>query len=185
MKKPAKIKINLLPKDPFLSTPLGKLLQWALTVGRYLVIFTELVVVLSFATRFSLDRQVTDLNGSILQKKIIIESYGDLEQQVNDVQKKIETYQQVEQQQNLADSFPALSEITPQDITLKELNIQPGSILFSGTAQSNVSLNFLINNIQLSPNFSDVVVEKIETGSNQDPGFHFKIRASIKKIAKT
>jgi Tfp pilus assembly protein PilN len=181
MKKPAKISINLLPKDPFLATPIGKLLQWALSVGRYLVIFTELIVILGFVSRFSLDRKVTDLNGAILQKKIIIESYGDVEQQVRDVQKKIESYQQVEQQQNLADAFPALSQITPQDVTLKELNIQPGSILFSGTTQSNTSLNLLINNVQLSSTFHDVVVEKIETGSNKDPGFHFKIRASVKK----
>lgn len=182
MKKPADVRLNLLPKDPFLSTPIGKLLQWALSVGRYLVIFTELIVVLSFATRFSLDRRVTDLNGAILQKRSIIESYGDLEKQVREVQKKIETYQQIEQQQNLADAFPALSEITPQDILLEELNIQPGSVLFSGTARSNTSLNLLINNVQLSDKFSDVVVEKIETGTNKDPGFHFRIRARMKKL---
>jgi hypothetical protein len=64
------LEVNLLPKDPFLSTSLGKLLQWSLTVGRYLVIFTELIVVSSFAARFSLDRQVTDLNASILQKNL-------------------------------------------------------------------------------------------------------------------
>jgi Tfp pilus assembly protein PilN len=181
MKKPADLHVNLLPKDPFLSSPVGKLLQWSLSVGRYLVIFTELVVVLSFATRFSLDRRVTDLNGSILQKRSIIESYGDLESQVKAVQKKIDNYSQVEQQHNLADAFPALTEITPQDVQLEELNIQPTSILFSGTARSNVSLNLLINNIQLSPKFADIVVEKIETGTNKNPGFHFRIRATVKR----
>jgi Tfp pilus assembly protein PilN len=182
MKKSADIHLNLLPKDPFLSTPIGRLLQWALSVGRYLVIFTEAVVIMSFATRFTLDRRITDLNGTIFQQRSIIDSYGDLEQQVRATQKKIDTYLQIEQQDNLAEVFPALTEITPQDVKLEELNIQPGTVLFSGTARSNISLNLLINNIQLSPRFSDVFVEKIETGSSKDPGFHFRIRANVKKL---
>ena len=110
---PANIEINLLPKDPFLESPLGKILQWALSAGRYLVIVTELVVVISFATRFSLDRRVTDLNSAIHQKQIIIQSYGDLEERVLTVQKKIDSFAQVEQQFNLAEAFPPLSEIVP------------------------------------------------------------------------
>ncbi len=181
MKKTAHLRINLLPKDPFLSSPLGRLLQWSLSIGRYLVIFTELVVIISFATRFNLDRQNTDLNTAILQKQIIIESYGDLEQQVKDVQKKIESYTQVEQQVNIADAFQALTEVTPQDIKLEELNIQQNNIIFSGHTRSTVSLNLLINNIQLSQRFDDIVVEKIETKSDKDPGFDFRIRATMKR----
>ena len=179
MKKPAKIDINLLPKDPFLNSPIGKFLQWSLTVGRYLVVFTELIVIISFASRFTLDRQVTDLNTSILQKKTIIESYGDLEQQVRAVQKKTDSYVQVEQKQNLADAFPALSEITPQDVTLTNLTIQPGSVSFTGKTDSTNSLNLLINNINLSDKFSDVSVEKLQSGTAQEPGFTFTINATV------
>ena len=181
MKKPAHISINLLPKDPFLSSPIGLLLQWALSVGRYLVIFTELVVVISFATRFSLDRQVTDLNSAILQRRTIIESYGDLEQQVRETQQKLESYKQVEQQSNISDAFPALTQVTPRDVELEELSIQQENLIFSGKTRSNVSLNLLINNLQLSPNFQDIVVDKIETKSSQDPGYEFRIKAKFKR----
>jgi Tfp pilus assembly protein PilN len=180
MSQPARIRVNLLPKDPFLTTPVGRLLQWALSVGRYLVIFTELVVILSFATRFSLDRRVTDLNGSILQKKIIIGSYGTLEQDVRDVQKKIDSYTQVEQKQNLADIFPIIGQVTPSEIQLRELSVQAGSIAIAGTAPTNTSLNVLINNIQLTPKFSDVTVERIETSRDTGKGFEFRIRAQMK-----
>ncbi len=186
MKKPANatdLKINLLPKDPFLTSPIGRLLQWALSAGRYLVIFTELVVVMSFATRFSLDRQVTDLNGMIHQKQVIIESYGDLEDKVRAAQKKITAYQQVEQQQNLADAFTAISEITPQDVILDELDIEQDHIVFSGTTRSSVSLNLLVNNIQLSPKFSDITIDKIQAASAQNPGYRFQIQAKLKKTS--
>jgi len=179
MKKSAKISINLLPKDPFLASPIGRLMQWALSIGRYLVIFTELVVIISFATRFNLDRQITDLNSKVHQRQIIIESYGDLEQQVRAIQKKITSYQQIEQQINIADTFPALSQITPQDVKLTDLTIQPNLIVFSGRALSSTSLNLLVNNIQLSPNFANVTVDQIENQSDKDPGFAFKIHANV------
>lgn len=180
MKKPASITINLLPKDPFMTSPIGRFLQWALSVGRYLVVFTELIVIMSFGSRFTLDRRITDLNGSIQQKKTIIQSYGDLEANIREIQKKTDGYSQVEQRQSLADAFPALTEITPQDVILTNLTIQPGSVSFSGKTNSTTSLNLLINNLVLSNKFSDVSVEKLQSGTSQNPGFTFKITATVK-----
>jgi len=180
MKKPANIRINLLPKDPFLSSTAGRFLQWVLGVGRYLVVFTELVVIISFGSRFTLDRRVTDLNNGILQKSTIISSYGDLEDKVKEIQKKTESYEQVEQKQNLANAFPALSEITPQDVALTNLTVQPGAVSFSGKTNSTNSLNLLINNLVLSSKFTDVAVERLTSGTAQEPGFTFKINATVK-----
>ncbi len=182
MKKPAPIKVNLVPKDPFLSTPLGKLLQWALSVGRYLVIFTELIVIISFASRFTIDRRITDLNTSILQKQIIIESYGDLEQNVRNVQKKIDSYLQIEQQEDLTAVFPVLTAVTPPDVTLTDLQMRPGRVTLTGLTQSNVSLGVLINNLQVSGRFNDITVERIGTAKDTNSGLAFKINATVKKV---
>ena len=185
MKKPANIKVNLLPKDPFLSTPVGKLLQWALSIGRYLVVFTELVVIISFASRFTIDRQITDLNVAILQKETIIDSYGDLEQNVRNVQKKIETYRQVEQQETVTDIFPVLTEVTPPDVVLTDLQMRPGRVTLTGITPSNVSLGILINNLQVSGRFSDISVERIGTAKDTNSGLGFKIEANVRKVATT
>lgn len=176
-KKIKNISINLVPKDPFFETAIGRSLKWALSVGRYIVIFTELVVIVSFATRFKLDRDVTDLNESIFQKQSIIESYGDLEQRVRSVQMSIDQYQQIQQQTNITDVFPALSRITPPDVRLEELSIRPATLSFSGTTLSQASLNLLINNLQLSNEFFNVVVDRIETNPGKGAGFTFKISA--------
>lgn len=181
----AHLRINLLPKDPFLSTPLGRFLTWSLQVGRYLVIFTELVVITSFGSRFIIDRQVTDLNVQLREKQTIIQSYGSLEQDVRTVQKKLANYKQLESQENLADAFPALSEVSPNDIVLDELLVQPGHVTFAGSTLSSTSLNLLINNLQLSPRFSDVNIEKIETGDVKDPKVKFRIQAKVRPIEQT
>lgn len=185
MKKPAPIKVNLLPKDPFLSSPVGKLLQWALSIGRYLVVFTELVVIISFASRFTIDRQITDLNLALLQKETVVDSYGDLEQNVRNVQTKIENYRQVSQQDNVTDIFPVLTAVTPQDIVLTDLQMRPGRVSITGTSLSNVSLGILINNLQVSGRFTDISVERIGTAKDTNSGLGFKIEANVKKVLST
>lgn len=183
MKKLVSFDINLLPKDPFFSTPLGKILRWALSIGRYIVIFTELVVIISFVTRFNLDRQVTDLNGSINQKKTVILSYGDLEENVRQTQAVLQEYSQIKQQVNIIEIFPELTRVLPRDTQLVDLVIRPDQISFSGRAFSQNSLNLIINNMQLSQKFLNVSVDRIESSDKKDDsgGFDFVIRADTKK----
>lgn len=181
-RKTVDVAINLLPEDPFFSTLVGRTMRWAVSVGRYLVIFTELVVILSFLARFSLDRQLTDLNDSIHQKESVVQSFGDLETRVTTVQNKIEQYQQLGQSKDLTQTFPALSSITPEGIALRSLAISPTQVQITGIAQSQNSLNLLINNIQFSPNFFNVRVERIESQDDDDPGLLFQIQADTEKV---
>lgn len=176
-----KININLVPEDPFFETVLGKTLRWSLSVGRYLVIFTELVVILSFVARFSLDRQLTNLNESIYQKRVLIESYADLENQVRLVQHKTDQYNQIEQQTNVVEVFPALTQIVPRGIEFSSLTIHQDSVIVAGQALSQHSLNLLINNFQLSTNFTRVSVDKIEANEAQQVGFEFLINAQTQE----
>jgi Tfp pilus assembly protein PilN len=156
----------------------GRVLKWSLSIGRYIVVFTELVVILSFVTRFSLDRQVTDLNNSISQKKAIILSYGNLEEEVRLIQKKTQSYEEVRQQSNITEVFPELSKVVPPSVLLDDLTIRPDQVLISGTTLNESNLNVLINNMTLSQNFYDVAVDRIETSDDRnDPGLKFSITA--------
>lgn len=184
-KKPAAININLVPKDPFFHTTLGRALQWALSAGRYIIIFTELIVIISFAARFTLDRQITDLNSDIVQKQSVIESYGELENNFRLAQAKIENVQQIEQDVNIVDVFAKLSEVTPQDVTLSQLTIRPDGISATGKTLSQTSFNLLINNLQLSPQFRNVSVSKVESEDEGSPGLVFTITADTKIKAVT
>lgn len=187
-KKPANkkldITVNLIPQDPFFETALGRFLKWALSIGRYIVIFTELIVILSFASRFTLDRMVTDLNSSINQKEKVIASYGNLEQKFRFVQKQIEDYQQFKQEANLVDIFPILNENVPNNVVFETLLIKPEIINFTGSALSQESLNILVNNLQLNPYFAEVSINKIESRGEKVAGFNFDIKAKVILDAK-
>ena len=182
-KKPASKKvsvaINLVPQDPFFETVLGRALKWALSVGRYIVIFTEMVVIISFATRFTLDRQVTDLNSEISQKQRAIKSYGDLEKEFTFVQDQIEDYKQLKQDYNLVEIFPLLNETIPNGVAFDALTVQSGAINFSGTAFSQDALNVLINNMQLDQNFSNVRISRIESKDEKSSSILFDISSDV------
>ncbi len=172
------VTLNFVPSDPFFETPVGKGLRWALSVGRYVVIFTELVVILSFVARFTLDRQITDLNESINQKRTIIQSYGNIERDVRVYQTKIEQYQQVQQQVNIADVFATISRITPNGVSLQQLRIEQDEVTFSGISQSQDTLNTLLSNLTLSNTFSQVDVPQIGNAEEQE-GLAFSVNASL------
>ncbi|NCN83092.1 MAG: PilN domain-containing protein [Candidatus Pacebacteria bacterium] len=175
------ININLLPSDPFFATPLGRMLRWALSAGRYIVIFTELIVIISFAARFTLDRQLTDLNKEISQKKAIVLSYGELEKNVRNTQTKIANYDSFEQDANLAEVFEKLSIVTPTQVALSRLGITSSAITIEGSAPSQSVFNILITNLQLSPDFSAVTVSKVESADKNVPGLVFTLAAQTKK----
>ncbi len=177
MSKTTDIRINLTPKDPFFKTQVGKFLNWAINIGRYIVIFTELVVIVSFTSRFGLDRKLTDLNDAIHQKETIARSYGTLEDDFRLAQEKLDQYEQVEQRNNIAKVFPKLQEIVPDDLTLQELSITRTGIKLEALALTNNALNFFINNLQVSPYFFDVTVEKIEAESKKTGGYTVLVQA--------
>jgi len=180
--KPKPIQINLVPTDPFFATALGKILKWALSVGRYIVIFTELVVIISFLTRFSLDRQVTDLNESIFQKKTIIESYGDLEDRVRAMQKKIDAYKQVEQKENLSLIFPQLQKVTPSGVIFDRLNLSETQIDIQGRALSQNSFTIFVNNLELLPELGQISLNRINTGSEKQKSDTFEFDLKILRV---
>ena len=184
MKKAARVNINLLPKDPFFSTVFGKVLRWALSAGRYIVIFTELVVIMSFIARFTLDRQVTDLNNAIEKKRQIILSYGDLEDNMRTVQEKITQYKQTEQETNIVDTFTNLSTVVPDGIILKELAIRPTSVTITGYTFSQNSFNLLVNNLQLSPDFTNINVGEVQSSEEEEGSIEFTIQADTKVVQR-
>jgi hypothetical protein len=61
----AKSTIDLLSSIPQPKSTWEKIFDWTFSVGRYLVVFVEAIVLLAFVVRFSLDRMKNDLDNKI------------------------------------------------------------------------------------------------------------------------
>lgn len=180
--QPRHLSINLLPQDPFFETPIGRIMAWASTVGRYLVIFTEVVVIISFASRFKLDRDLTDLNSSITQKSYIVDSYGTLESDVQLIQKKTEFLQQQKGTQDPLSALDVLAKSIPKDVVYTLVQIRAQEIQITGTALTPESLATLVRRLQKQPQTKALYVDQIKSNTQGGAGLEFSIRVQIQPI---
>lgn len=172
--------LNFVPRDPFYETPLGKASVWALRIGRYVVIFTEIIVIMSFASRFKLDRDLTDINASVVQKTAVVKSYADTEKQVRLIQKKSEAVTQIIQQNDGLAAFNTFINKVPFDVKLSRVGYTPNEIQITGTARSSLSFSLFLQTLQQEPLFKEVSIDQLATGDKRDPGLAFAIRLKLR-----
>jgi Tfp pilus assembly protein PilN len=172
------IAINLLSQDEFSQSGVGKVLLWALSIGRYIVVFTELIVILSFLSRFKLDRDLTDLNEAIARQKAIILSYGDLEQNMRYAQDQIEIVREAQSYLPPQEILAMLSTIIPPDVRLEQLRLSTGRIQLSAIALSPQGFARFVSNLNQSTLIKEVFLGSV---SSTDEGLtiNFELNASL------
>lgn len=162
---PAQVSVNLLPKDPFLDSIVGKFLLWSLQIGRYLVVFTELVVILSFLSRFKLDRDLTDLNEKITVQKQTILSYGDTEAKFNAAKSKIETIKLIQDSQLGLNTLTFLEQNLPIDVKLNRLTSSVNGWTIDASTLSAQSLRAIAEKIFAANPSATISFSKIKLNS--------------------
>ncbi len=173
--------LNLYPEDPFFDTLIGRAMKWAVGAGRHIIIFTELIVIVSFFSRFVLDRQLTDLNTSITQKQSIIESYGDLEASFRRAEQQENDISAILVQQGRLEIFDILSQITPPGVKYNSISLSGGNLSLVGKAGSLQTLIILVENTKRNPAFQRVSVGRLESGRNLDPTLDFTMNVLYTK----
>ncbi len=172
-----KKEISLLPTDKFEKTRLGKFLKWALSFGRWIVISTELIVILCFLSRFKLDRDITDLGEEIRQQQAIIVSFGDLEENFRNLQKRLSTIDGLEKEQFLATNpLDELSKIVPLDVSLGELIVKGEKLEISGFSLSEAGFGTFIGELSKS-GFEKITLGKVSRGKTGE--IEFKLTAEL------
>jgi hypothetical protein len=175
--------INLLPKDKWEKGVVGKLLKWGLHVGRYVVIFTELIVILSFLYRFSLDRKLTDLNEEMKQKQRIVESYEDFEVQFRRLQEQLKMVKEVESSSVAAgEILNSISLMTPIDTSYKSISIRGEEVSLEGQTLSDVGLATLLTKAQNDDKFSEVVLESVSSATDKSQAIEFRMNLTLAQV---
>ena len=167
----SRIDINLIGADDFSHTPIGRVVTWATTYGRYIMILTEIIVLLAFISRFSLDRKLTDLNEEISQKQAIIEANSDLEQQILVLQQKLINLRTlIASQKAPLDSFQSIRTALSPDVYLESLDVSDKSAKMAVIAGTTQGISVLLTSLKANPYFTDIQVGDIslkQTGGTQ------------------
>jgi len=181
-----KKEINLLPKEPWETGILGQLIPWTLSVGRYVVVFVELIVISAFLYRFGLDRKLTDLNEKIKQKQAIVSSYGDLEAKFKQVQSQLEKIKITDEASVKIDEvLDNISQITPTDAAYDSIMINQKEISLQGKVLSEAGLATLLTQAQTSQKFNDVRIENVSSGTDNSQAIIFRMSLGFKQKWQT
>ncbi len=178
------IKVNLLPKDAFETSFLGKFLRWSLTAGRVMVVLTEFVVILAFASRFWFDKELNDLRENNDFKQTTILSYVETENQMREVlvrQRAVENF--LDEGLEISKGLGTLKLLLPSGTVLSQVNFVPTGVGIAGLSGSERTLAQTVGAMKLYPDVSSVEIKKIEFDQKKG-GIEFEIISQFKNIKK-
>lgn len=156
------ININLIINTAKEASLSGQVLSWAITYGKYIIIITQIVVLVVFFLRFKFDRDHTDLKELVSQKQALVESISDLESEIRRIQTKLTFINQVTTNQTtVLTVLRFLQDHLPSDIIFSTLAINKDNLSFNATTKDLRSFNYVLKQLQQDKKFSEVMLEDI------------------------
>lgn len=158
-----KVSVNLMEKESLEDSPIGRIVNWAITFGRYIMITTEIIVLLAFISRFSLDRKLTDLNEAISQKQAIIEANQDFEYEFRLTKQKIEQIKGMMDQQKIPlTQLMTVKNAMPADLYLEQLSISKEGLNGEAVAGTTNGFAVFLYKLRSQGVFEDVTLGEIK-----------------------
>lgn len=180
-----KNKINLLPQEEFEATTLGRVLKWALSSFRVMVIAMEMIVMLAFLSRFWLDAHSNDLNDLIKQKSAIIAAQADFEKQVRETQKQLNIFSTlIAKEVSAADLLVTINTYLPVNISLTNFAQNADEIQIKGLSSSEIAIAQLLSNLEASNKFKEIALFNLDSSSQNQSYLTFTLKMKVNPAGK-
>ena len=142
-------------------------IKWALSIGRLVVILTEIIALLTFLFRFSLDRQLIDLHTKIQQEQTIVSYLKDQEATYRNLQDRLAVASSfTTQSQNQLKIISDVKSNTPSDISFESFSIFGNGLTIEATVGSISSLSKFVDFLKNYSSVSSVSIDKIENNAS-------------------
>lgn len=176
----AKKELSLLPEESNNNSFSARTIRYLTTIGRYIIVFTELIVISAFISRFWLDRRNSDLSEVLRQQKAILESTAEFEKEFFSLQSRLKYIDtQYKNQPNYIINLKSIVSSLPADVFLQNMIIDKTSAQLSLYSYREDSLVNMIVNFSLNPEISTVDIRKIEKKS-KDSKYYVDISLNFK-----
>ena len=171
--------INLLPQDDFQSSTFGRILKWALSSFRVMVIITELVVMSAFLSRFWLDARNSDLNEELNIGKAQVLAYKDVEEEFRMYQRKLNIAKNLYIESKSSGLLTDIAKNMPEDLILSSIqkNVEGIQIKAVGFSERSVA-QFLVNLGSVN-SFTDVNLSQVASSVDNSFATTFTVTAKI------
>lgn len=185
MAKPApapleNLNINLISSDQGRGSVVA-IIHWLLTVGRYLIITTEVVALIIFglSVKFTIDKN--DLKEKISNQKEELDSLAIDENLFRNYQAKLKNISTLQTTHSNTSSFyTSLVSLLPGDAVLDEINLGSNKVVLSGSLPNPSALQNLISSLNSSEKFSDLDITDLTIPTAQQPYYTFTAVATLK-----
>jgi len=173
------ININLMPGKEAPGTA-GTAVHWALTVGRYLIIFTEIIAITIFVISIKLSTDKIGLKENIKVLGQQVNASSKFEAKFRLIQNRINEIKT--QRENNFSNDNVLTEflkLMPQGVGLESLTIDEQDVSFTGTFKSPQELQTLIISFSESEKIVGLDISELNTPSEKNPDYTFSATAII------
>lgn len=172
--------INLLPSEEFEMSTVGRILKWALTSFRVMVIGVEIVVIAAFLSRFILDAKNNDLNDKINTLQATIIGNSTFEKEFRQTQTRLSIYKGLSTEESATAAITKISSRLPTDIILQNILVKDGKITLTGITANEASISQLITNLTAEKSFNKVGLTSVTSDEENLGGFVFTVSFETK-----
>lgn len=144
-KKSASINLIKTDKDQLIN----QIVNWALTIGRFLIIIVEIIALSAFIYRFVLDNQLRDINSKIKQEQEILNTQTQKETIYRNLQDRLLLESSiVKQGKQKTQIFKDVIGLAPQGISFTNLTYSKNDINIQLNTGSVFPLSIFINSLK-------------------------------------
>lgn len=160
-----------------------KFIRWSLSIGRLVVIVTEVIALSAFLYRFSLDMQLIDLHDKIVQKQSMVKLLKKNEDKYRNLQDRLAIASKLSNKGiSMADFFKDVISLASTDVVFSDIFLTGDYIRIEAKAQSVTSLANFVKTIKDYPKIDSVSIDTIENKTS-NATITVRITAKLKKIA--
>ena len=175
------LNINLLPsRGP--SGTLGTAVSWTLTIGRYLIILTEIIAISIFILNIKLSTDKQNLKENIQSLSGEVSAQSDFETEFRFVQQRINEIK-TERTNHFPENLVTTEflKLLPKDMKIDSLEIRSDEITFSGSFATPDQLQTLISSFSKSDQnkFVGLDIAELNSPSEKNPLYTFKAQAAV------
>lgn len=178
IKKPKEI--NLIPQNEFDTSPLGRILRWALSTFRVMVIVTELIVMSAFMSRFWLDAKNSDLADEINSGKAQVLAYSDVETDFRAYQTRINIAKTLFSQDEVDQIVTSIARLMPPDVSFNSISITGKLLEIRATAFTERSIAQFLVNLETFEKIGNITLSQISSSVENESQTVFTITGDLK-----
>ena len=164
-----KKELSLLPDSENPNSFGARAIKWLTTVGRWVIVLTELVVVSAFISRFWLDRKNSDLSETIRQQQAILETTQPFESEFKSFQQRLNFIDNFyKNNSSYVQKINSIINSTPDGLIYQNLSFKKDkennkiSADASLIAFNESSIVTFVNNLTLNPDIEAIKINQIK-----------------------